>query len=280
MRPAKMLIKNRAVSSINEKYKFISTIDTGGTSKVYKVKRKKDNKIFVVKRICNTNEDTLNKENMLNNENILNNEVAILKKIHHKSIVKYKEKIEWNIIMEYIDGILLYDRIKKYRCQPEYVLSIAKQIIKALVYLKNVHIIHCDIKPENIICLNDNRIKIIDFGFSVICKSGKYVGDILFGTVYYTSPEIINQRKPYTHLVDIWSLGVLIYCAFCGYLPFFSNDKKKICRKILKMDVIFPENDWNNIDLNAKIFIKAALQKKAINRPSAKRLLKYAWLSK
>ena len=79
--------------------------------------------------------------------------------------------------------------------------------------------VHRDIKLENILLDEDKKIKIIDFGFSIQVTKDKKL-DTFCGTPSYMAPEITRKQDYYGHLVDIWALGILLYCMLCGAFPF------------------------------------------------------------
>lgn len=90
------------------------------------------------------------------------------------------------------------------------------QLFSALSHCHANGVIHRDIKPENIMLTKSNKVRLIDFGLSLI-KTQKTVNEVA-GTPYYMSPEMLNSR--YDEKTDIWSLGVLLYVLVSGYLPF------------------------------------------------------------
>ncbi len=98
------------------------------------------------------------------------------------------------------------------------------------------------------------------------------------GTCYYVAPEVI--RRQYDEKADIWSCGVILYILFCGYPPFNGDTEIEIFKTILKQELIFDEDDWVNIDQDAKDLILNMLKKMPIERYSIKDVVKHKWFNK
>ena len=103
----------------------------------------------------------------------------------------------------------------------------------AVYYLHSFGIIHRDVKPENIMMVDQSEsseIKLCDFGLSKIIGPNEMCKEP-FGTLCYVSPEVLMQ-KPYSKSVDIWSLGIITYLFITGTLPFDDDDQKEIVRSV------------------------------------------------
>lgn len=194
-------------------------------------------------------------------------------KIDHPNLMKFYgyfyEKVnipesfyETNIIMvmEYIKGENLYDKIRNNH--NIYIHDFLPQILDGLEYLHKNKIVHRDIKPENIIIYR-KKIKIIDYDFLVY--NNKINGK--FGTPYYAAPEIYT-KKYYDHRVDIWSLGILIWCCLEGREPFLAENRTKLKKKVMK-----EEPDWSQVE-EEKLYpvLKGCLKKDPNKRLSIKQI--------
>eukprot|EP01052_Picozoa_sp_SAG31_P027490 SAG31_NODE_2578_length_5440_cov_1.848717_4_plen_135_part_00 len=120
------------------------------------------------------------------------------------------------------------------QCLPETaVQSIAKQLVKALHYLHHNRIIHRDMKPQNVLVGAGGTVKLCDFGFARVMSAKTMVLTSIKGTPLYMAPELV-QEKPYTHAVDLWSLGVILYELYTGQPPFYTNNIYSLIHLIIK----------------------------------------------
>ena len=109
---------------------------------------------------------------------------------------------------------------------------IFKQIVTAVHYCHVNHIVHRDIKVENILLDSNWRVKLADFGFSSIYKQGELL-DIWCGSPQYCAPELYKAQLYDGPKVDIWSLGVVLYVLVCGYLPFEAQQFTKLRSQVI-----------------------------------------------
>ena len=142
----------------------------------------------------------------------------------------------------------------------EEVRNFCRQIYSALVYLYENKITHRDLKPANIL-IKDGMIKLCDFGFARKLSASTNFMNSLKGTPLYIAPEILDGRA-YTHKVDIWSFGIIIYELFHGITPFHAETLHQLKPKILGQKVAFPKD----MPVDMKTLIGGMLQKNPINR--------------
>ncbi|MGA9292633.1 MAG: protein kinase, partial [Ignavibacteriaceae bacterium] len=137
------------------------------------------------------------------------------------------------IVMEYIDGIELKDKIKSGHISTGEVINIAIQIAQGLEAAHEKEIVHRDIKSQNIIITSDGKVKIMDFGLAKTNKGEQLtkIGTTV-GTVAYMSPEQAKGEKV-DKRTDIWSLGVLLYEMVTRHLPFKGDYDQAIIYSIL-----------------------------------------------
>ena len=139
------------------------------------------------------------------------------------------------IVMEYVPGRTLKERIKEEGALPvAQALRIARQIAGALAQAHANNLVHCDIKPHNILVMPDGNIKVADFGIArAVTESTMTYNDNIMGSVHYFSPEqargtIITPKS------DVYSLGVVLYEMLTGRIPFDGNTAVSIARKHLE----------------------------------------------
>ena len=200
-----------------ENYEVLNQIGRGNFGKIYKIKRKTDNKILIWKELDYSQMNSKEKEQIVT-------EVNILSELNHPNIVKYYDRIidkknsRIYIIMEYCEGGDISQIINQCKKNREYISEetiwkIFIQVLKALHVIHNHNqgkIIHRDIKPSNIFIDANNNIKLGDFGLSRILTQESSFAYSHVGTPYYMSPEQIEETK-YNEKSDIWSLGCCLY---------------------------------------------------------------------
>ena len=157
---------------------------------------------------------------------LLKNEEKILKIIESLNISpklydkNYDEKY---LIMSYIKGTKLNEyKFNNFNDK----IKIFLKIITSVKKLHGKNIIHCDLKPSNILITKDNEIKIIDYD---IATNKKENNNLNYGSIHYCSLEQINKQK-ITELTDIYSLGIIFYELITGKLP-FNGTKEEIIKK-------------------------------------------------
>ena len=125
--------------------------------------------------------------------------------------------------MEYCSGGTLFSFLKKrdFVIEEKLAVIILYKICLAVFYFHSFGITHRDLKPENVLMTSENDdadIRILDFGLGKIVGPNEKCSEP-YGTLIYVAPEIILD-KPYTKIVDSWSIGVIAYILFYGRLPF------------------------------------------------------------
>ncbi len=144
--------------------------------------------------------------------------------LSHKNIVSIYDVAIYPdikyIVMEYLDGITLREYLDNKGALPwnEACIYIL-QVLRALEHAHSKDVIHRDIKPQNIILQKNGEIKVMDFGIAKIPTSASATGDKAVGTVYYISPEQASGKETGA-FSDLYSVGILLYEAVTGTLPF------------------------------------------------------------
>ena len=216
-------------------FELISKLGEGSYSIVFKVKRKKDSKIYALKKVKLKKLSEKEKKNALN-------EVRILASIKSTFVISYKEafidELEQSlcIVMEYADKGDLYQKISHFKRMGYYfdemnVWKIFIQMTKGLKALHDLKILHRDLKSANIFLFNDGTAKIGDLNVSKVAKKG--LGYTQTGTPYYASPEVWRD-EPYDSKSDIWSLACVTYEMLALHPPFRAESMKGLYEKVLK----------------------------------------------
>lgn len=216
-----------------EDFEILTKIGKGSFGTVYKVRRKADGCIYVLKQI---NSSLLNPK--LRDSAV--NEVQILASLRHPYIVKYFDSFlasnNLNIIMEYCEGGDLETFMKKQLGKPlseTRIWKILIQMLTALHYIHKKNIIHRDVKSLNVFMTKDGDLRLGDLGLAKVLDFSGKMAHASVGTPYYLSPEICEE-KPYNEKTDMWSFGVILY-QLCTYkYPFEANSQSILMSKITK----------------------------------------------
>ncbi len=169
----------------------------------------------------------LTKKEILSEPNALENfvsEARACAKLNHTNIIHIYTFDEWEgetyLVMELADQGSLDTRIEKLRMLDEYtVLAVGINIANALNTALKHDMLHCDIKPGNILFNADHEPKLVDFGLARKTDAEMETAEFTRGTPYYVAPEKI-KREPETFLSDMYSLGATLYHAITGRVPF------------------------------------------------------------
>mmetsp|Transcript_3287 Transcript_3287/g.6787 ORF Transcript_3287/g.6787 Transcript_3287/m.6787 type:complete len:271 (-) Transcript_3287:2371-3183(-) len=203
----------------------------------------------------------------------LNREVAILRELKHPNIVEligvYQEDETMYLSMELCEGGSLKDLIDRGPLQETQVKAIAKQLLSALNYMHKKKIGHRDLKAENIL-FKEGTLKLADFGLARIMDKIKDYSRV--GTPYYLAPEVIHGN--FNWQCDIWSVGVLMFYALTGDLPFYGDDIEDLFDNIETAVSI----DWGRVPASAREFVQKLMNPDRNNRITAEAALKERWL--
>eukprot|EP00834_Sanchytrium_tribonematis_P001083 NODE_23_length_42016_cov_0.755803.p21 type:complete len:195 gc:universal NODE_23_length_42016_cov_0.755803:4983-4399(-) len=150
-------------------------------------------------------------------------------------------------------------------------LRVFGQMLNAVSFLHSNRIIHCDIKPDNIlVCFNGN-IKLTDFGMSICVPSGKQliIDSPKETTPAFTPPEVRREKRLDGTKIDIFALGVTLYCLFHGCLPWDADNLPDLYEIMASLEPNYPDETSSY-----HIIIKEMLYKNPDNRASLSSLSK------
>ncbi|XP_035236953.1 MAP/microtubule affinity-regulating kinase 3a isoform X16 [Anguilla anguilla] len=212
-------------------YRLLRTIGKGNFAKVKLARHILTGREVAIKIIDKTqlNPTSLQK---------LFREVRIMKILNHPNIVKLFEVIETEktlyLVMEYASGGEVFDYLVAHgRMKEKEARAKFRQIVSAVQYCHQKHIVHRDLKAENLLLDADMNIKIADFGFSNEFTMGNKL-DTFCGSPPYAAPELFQGKKYDGPEVDVWSLGVILYTLVSGSLPFDGQNLKELRERVLR----------------------------------------------
>lgn len=177
------------------------------------------------------------------------------------------------IVMEYVPGPTLKEVIQKRgRLQPMEAIRIAGEIASALESAHRNNLVHCDIKPHNILVMSDGRVKVTDFGIAraVTSSTMTYSGNVI-GSVHYFSPEQAKGTV-ITTKSDVYSLGVVMYEMLTGRLPFNGETTVSIALKHLQEEPVALRQLVPSIPPVLEAIVQKAMSKNPLERPSSTEL--------
>jgi PAS domain S-box-containing protein len=151
-------------------------------------------------------------------------EIAVMKRLRHPNVVRLLEVVQapekLYIVIQYIDGGELYDyAVSKDKLTEDEARVFWRQLVQGVEYMHNRGIVHRDLKLENIMLDKNKNVVIIDMGLSNFTHKDTLLNTFC-GSSSYAAPEMFLCRKYKGPEVDIWSMGVILYCLVLGYLPF------------------------------------------------------------
>jgi len=243
---------------IGDRYEILEKIGTGGMSDVYKAKCHKLNRYVAVKVL---------KQEFSENENFVSKfriEAQAAASLMHPNIVNVydvgAENDIYYIVMELVEGITLKKYIeRKARLSYKEAVSIAIQVSMGIEAAHNNHIIHRDIKPQNIIISREGKVKVTDFGIAKAATSNTITSNVM-GSVHYTSPE--QARGGYSdEKSDIYSLGITLFEMLTGRVPFNGETTVAIAIKHIQEEMTSPKEFVPEIPGSVEAIVMKCCQK-------------------
>lgn len=215
----------------------------------------------------------------------LKQEVEVMQRMDHRNIVRlfehYEDSEHHYLVMQLCSGGKLVDflaRKQDYRESDAALLM--GQVLSALKYMHNKHIVHRDVKPDNMLMdswspLPDNTLKLIDFGLSCRCAAGSDVR-LSAGTPEFISPQAIDSC--YDTQTDLWSCGASLYFLLCGFVPFRADSEAGVFAAVRRGNFSMQSSEWQNVSNNAKDLIRSMLKMNPRDRITAEEALNHVWV--
>ena len=243
---------------LGKRYEILGRVGSGGMADVYKGKDHKLNRfvaIKVLKSDYRTDEVFIKK--------FLSEAQAAAGLMHPNVVNVYdvgQDRGLYYMVMELVEGITLKDYIeKKGRLSPKETVSISIQMVTGLQAAHNHHIVHRDIKPQNIIISKDGKVKVTDFGIARATTSTQTISTSVMGSVHYTSPEqarggVVDQKS------DIYSIGITMYEMVTGHVPFDGDSTVTVALKHLQEEITSPADEVPDLPYSLECIIMKCTQ--------------------
>jgi eukaryotic-like serine/threonine-protein kinase len=220
---------------LNGRYKLLERIGSGGMSVVYKAQDLVLGRLVAVKLLH---------ESFTGDPDFLarfRQEAFAAAGLQHPNIVTVhdigQDGNRHYIVMEYVDGQTLKNIVRGYNAAGETMpigraLDLSVQISDGIGYAHRAGLVHCDVKPQNVLVTRDDRIKVADFGIArAISEASQHIDDQrVWGTPSYFSPEQAAGQAP-TPASDVYSLGVMMFEMLSGKLPFTADSQAALALK-------------------------------------------------
>ncbi|XP_026580633.1 serine/threonine-protein kinase Nek4 isoform X7 [Pseudonaja textilis] len=256
-------------------YTFVRVVGKGSYGEVSLVRHRHDGKQYVIKR--------LNLKHASSRERkAAEQEAQLLSQLKHPNIITYRESWEGDdgllyIVMGFCEGGDLYHKLKERKGQllPEsQVVEWLVQIAMALQYLHEKHILHRDLKTQNVFLTRSNIIKVGDLGIARVLDNQHDMASTLIGTPYYMSPELFSN-KPYNYKSDVWALGCCAYEMATLKHAFNAKDMNSLVYRIIEGKLPPMPKDYST---QLKELIRTMLSKKPEERPSVRSILRQPYI--
>lgn len=244
---------------LGKRYEILGRIGSGGMADVYKGKDHKLNRYVAIKVLKS---DYRKDEVFI--KKFLSEAQAAAGLMHPNVVNVYdvgQDRGLYYMVMELVEGITLKDYIeKKGRLSAKETISISIQMVTGLQAAHNQHIIHRDIKPQNIIISKDGKVKVTDFGIARATTATQTISTSVMGSVHYTSPEqarggVVDQKS------DIYSIGITMYEMITGHVPFDGDSTVSVALKHLQEEIKSPAEEVPDIPYSLECIIMKCTQK-------------------
>ena len=248
---------------ISDRYEIIDVVGSGGMADVYKAKDERLNRFVAIKVLkpeYSSDKSFVNK---------FRGEAQSAAGLSHPNIVNVYDVGDDGglhyIVMELVEGITLKRFIeRKGKLEVKEAVGIAIQIAQGMEAAHDNHIIHRDIKPQNIIISRDGKVKVTDFGIAKASNSNTVTSNAM-GSVHYLSPE--QARGGYSdEKSDIYSLGVTLYEMLSGKVPFAGDNTVSVAMLHIQGEAMPLRELDDNIPLSVDKIVQKCMQKRPERR--------------
>lgn len=248
---------------IGDRYEILETVGAGGMSIVYKAKCHKLNRYVAIKMLKPEFSDD---KGFVTKFRVEAQSAACLS---HPNVVSVYDVGEddgmYYIVMELVEGITLKEYIERQgRLSVEQALNFALQIAAGIEVAHDNHIIHRDIKPQNIIVSRNGTLKVTDFGIARAATSNT-ISPTAMGSVHYISPE--QARGGFSdERSDIYSLGITMFEMLTGRVPFEGDNNVTVALMHIQDEMVSPRAYYPDIPVSLEKIIFKCTQKRAERR--------------
>ncbi|XP_005915321.1 caM kinase-like vesicle-associated protein isoform X1 [Simochromis diagramma] len=270
-------------SDVTDKYDLGQIVKSEEFCEIFRAKDRTTMKMYTCKKFLKKDGRKVRKA--------AKNEIAILKMVKHPNILQlvdvFETKKEYFLFLELATGREVFDWILDQGYYSERDTSnVVRQVLEAVAYLHSLHIVHRNLKLENLVYYNrlkNSKIVISDFHLAKL-ENGLIKEPC--GTPEYLAPEVVGRQR-YGRPVDCWATGVITYILLSGNPPFYDetddddyeNHDKNLFRKILAGDYEFDSPYWDEISDSAKSLVARLMEVDQDQRLTAQEAINHEWIS-
>lgn len=222
---------------LNQRYRLLERAGSGGMATVYKAQDLMLRRLVAVKLLHEglTSDDAFLER--------FQREAHAAANLSHPNIVTVhdigQDGHRHYIVMEFVNGRTLKNLIRDYAQQHDAAMPVARtlalaiQVCAGIGYAHRAGLVHCDVKPQNVIVTRDDRVKVADFGIArAMSEASIQSGSLLWGTPHYFSPEQASGEAP-TPASDVYAIGIIVFEMLTGRLPFEADTLPALALKHL-----------------------------------------------
>nr|XP_033721028.1 serine/threonine-protein kinase Nek4 isoform X3 [Tursiops truncatus] len=258
-------------------YCYLRVVGRGSYGEVTLVRHRRDGRQYVIKKLNLRNASSRERQ-------AAEQEAQLLSQLKHPNIVTYKESWEGGdgllyIVMGFCEGGDLYRKLKEQKgrlLSESQVVEWFVQIAMALQYLHEKHILHRDLKTQNVFLTRKNIIKVGDLGIARVLENHCDMASTLIGTPYYMSPELFSN-KPYNYKSDVWALGCCVYEMATLKHAFNAKDMNSLVYRIIEGKLPPMPKDYSP---ELAEIIRTMLSKRPEERPSVRSILRQPYIKR
>ncbi|KAI9717460.1 MAG: signal transducing kinase of the PAK [Chrysothrix sp. TS-e1954] len=254
-----------------QRYRNLNMIGKGASGGVYTAYEVGTNRCVAIKQMNLAQQPK---------KDLIINEIIVMKGSKHRNIVNFQDSYlvggDLWVVMEYMEGGSLTDVVTFNMMSEQQIAAVCREVLQGLQHLHSRHVIHRDIKSDNILLSMDGNIKLTDFGFCAEINELQNKRTTMVGTPYWMAPEVVT-RKEYGRKVDIWSLGIMAIEMVEGEPPYLNESPLRALWLIATNGTPHFKEE-KNLSPVFRNFLDFALKVDPEKRASAHDLLKHEFI--